>query len=387
MDNLFMKTQEKHSHVNSDHAHAHGLCIQLPDDIIFSELPVKFLMRFRCVSQSWCFFFTRNDPSCVDLHLSRLGGTKLLICARNSHLQRQCLLLADLEGGGIGRITQSLTITCEIYYIGMFENINGLVCWHHIGGFIEWIICTYICNPSTREIMKLPIAPPITNTTYVSYHFGFDPYSKGFKLLNIRVSLNYACFWILTLGDNSWRHIYPALPFDFADGALPWLFRLKNCAMKVIVVFDLRDEEFHVIQLPTMNIFPDADMVVLLQVDGHLILVTPCEEIWRLEDYENKVWMEETVTNSTPFQYWCLWRGGNVFAMPAGKDLQMLSSLVENGSRHHRHLEALYYHPEQRSLLKVQIPELSERGFSFIDGVMSQTESIQNLLFQRAINK
>ncbi|CAK9157345.1 unnamed protein product [Ilex paraguariensis] len=369
MDDIYMIILNKHRR-----DHDTGPWIRLHEDFIFydilARLPVKVLLQLRCVCKTWRRFLSSNNPSFIDLQLSRsqygLGGIKLLVPARQS----QCLLLVNLEEGMDGRVTQLLTIPKQKFNdFSISENIKGLVCFHHIVGTrTNNISCTYICNPSTRELMELPPAPDITTNDdmtmtrmHMSHHFGFDPSSKQFKVLNIQFA-SFNClgrkygvaFWIFTLGGDSWRQIYPILPFDFRyNEPAPWLFLLKNCvclngalhwlfkAMKVIVVFNVKKEEFHAIPLPKISMLPDAERVVLLQVDGHLVVLSLHDgvlnhdmldmEIWTLEDYQNEVWKKDTVT--IPFKDWRKWHDRPVFVVPADKDLQL-----EDGSQSHSHL-------------------------------------------------
>ncbi|CAK9157348.1 unnamed protein product [Ilex paraguariensis] len=328
MDHTFVKTLENHSRSNDDHDHdhSHGLWIQLPDDILFDilvRLPVKSLMRFQYVCKSWYFFLTCNDPAFIDLQLSRsqsrLSGTKLLI-STSSFGERQCrcfqsLLLVDLEKGDRnGRATQPLTMPCNPHHsFSLSESIKGLVCWHQ-RGYTKKIMSIYICNPSTRELMKLPVAPQnqVTKTNmHVYYYFGFDPSSKEFKVLTIQfASFPWHCgvaFWIFTLGGKSWRQIHPPdSPFGLDNDEPPWFIELENCVClhgalhwirmlkqkKAIVVFDLRDENFHAISIPNIN-----SPFMLLQVDGHLVVLNLLQgvlhtrevEMWTLEDYTNEL--------------------------------------------------------------------------------------------------
>ncbi|CAK9157346.1 unnamed protein product [Ilex paraguariensis] len=408
MGNLPMKILEKHGRALADHDY--GLRIWIPVDIIFHDiltrLPVKSLLRFQCVCKSWCCFLSRNDPSFIDLHLSRSWSrhddTKLLISAHGSKL-RQCLLIVDLEGG---KFTQALTVTNEANLSDISENINGLVCWQHVGLTCR-IESTYICNPSTREFMKLPKVPQIKSggciiSAHVSNHFGFVPSSKEFKVLNIQATErdSETVFWIFTLGGNSWRQIYPGLPFTIGVGKLAmWLTYSKKCvcfngalhwllgAMKVIVVFGLRDEKFHLILLPVNCRYACAIPNRIVLLHGHLgVLFNIYDnsnfkykrtEVWTLEDYQNKIWMKDSFTISSIYS--CKLWAGIIWPIPKGKILRILNSSSEEDAAMDEH-RVLWYDPEQNSFLKVQIPKLDEGWQLDIHGSVSYTETLQPLL-------
>ncbi|CAK9149291.1 unnamed protein product [Ilex paraguariensis] len=405
-----MKTLKKHSRVNIDHDH-HGSCIRLPEDIMFhhilTRLPVKSLVGFRCVSKSWCSFLTSNNPSFIDLHLSRSQSclattTNLLMSGYDKQLQRECLLLTDLEGGGRATRLLMAADTIENERLLLSENINGLVCWHNTR-------CAYICNPSTRELVKLPIIPQTTRRID-SYNFGFDPSSKEFKVLNFRISwtgngATCESFHIFTLGSDSWRRIHPALPFVFSDN-LPWgLFSLINAVclngalhwihedMATILVFDLKDEKFRVIPLSS-DVLLHASQNILLQVDGNLVVVCIRHglnyyenmememeiEILTLEDYQNEIWIKESIIN--PFR----WDRDNFddYVIPAvGKILLKRKTLFKNVSSGEVHLEDFCYDIKHKSLTSIRIPELSEGWLSPVHGFTNHIESIFSLSSQQ----
>ncbi|CAK9157342.1 unnamed protein product [Ilex paraguariensis] len=378
MVSLTLKALEKHSRG-----------IQLPDDIIFydilTRLPVQSLLRFWCVCKSWCYFLMHKNPSFIDLHLSRsqsrFGATKLLLSAHDGKLHCYYMFLVDLEEG---RVSQAVRVANERHRMTrrIFSgNINGLVCWDQPGSRNN--NCTYICNPSTRELMKLPMTPQIMNgsdmiSPYLSSYLGFDPSSKEFKVLKIQVPrIKYGLyFWIFTLGGNSWRQIHPTLPYGLSDcefqslvllgqcqclnGALHWLLAYR----KVIVVFNLRDEKFGVIPLPNTIICPRTKRIDLLQVDDRLLVLCLYTsvlkyntEVWTLEDYKNEVWIKDTFSIS-PTLAW-QWQHGTVCAVPTNIPTSLLE--LDELSGYKKRL--VCYDAKHKSFLIVKIPELLERWY------------------------
>ncbi|KAK3013194.1 hypothetical protein RJ639_008805 [Escallonia herrerae] len=151
----------------------------IPPEIILQvlrELCVKSLLRFRCVSKRWRS--TIDDPVFIGSHRTRShtrqGGTSLLYCPQHSGR----LYLRDPEGG------PSVTLPF-ITGSARLQSVNGLICCGN-----------YICNPSTREIIQLPLAEFVikaitagTKRTEIwvdeSYFLGFDPSSNAYKALLI----------------------------------------------------------------------------------------------------------------------------------------------------------------------------------------------------------
>ena len=319
----------------------------------------------------------------------------------DKQLQRECLLLTDLEGGGRATRLLMAADTIENERLLLSENINGLVCWHSAR-------CAYICNPSTRKLVKLPIIPQTTRRID-SYNFGFDPSSKEFKVLSIRISwtvkgASFESFHIYTLGSDSWRQIHPALPFVFS-GHLPWsLISLINSVclngalhwihdyedMATILVFDLKDEKFRVIPLKS-DVLLYASRIILLKVDGNLVVVCIRHglnyyeniemEILTLEDYQNEIWIKESII--IPFR----WDLDNFddYAIPAlGKILLERKTLFKNVSSGEVHLEDFCYDIKHKSLTSIRIPELSEGWLSPVHGFTNHIESIFSLSTQQS---
>ncbi|CAK9149290.1 unnamed protein product [Ilex paraguariensis] len=269
--------------------HDHGLSICLSDDFVFdhilTRLPVKSLFQFRCVSKSWCYFLTHINPSFIDLHLSRshsrlAGNATLLFPAHDKKSRHDYLFLAGLDGGG--KVTQLSSLPVEDEYFGLSENINGLVCWHHLSD-TEKIKCAYICNPSTHELVKLPIIP-LNDMRYEKYFsftfdFGFDPSSEEFKVIRLPYS-SHGAFHIFTLGGNSWRQIEPALPSSFREHkwencVLQWCIALGVEGREDYSGFRFERGEVSCSSAPVFHMTAINTIVVVIHHNNHYFLAPP----------------------------------------------------------------------------------------------------------------
>ncbi|KAA8532807.1 hypothetical protein F0562_033076 [Nyssa sinensis] len=109
---------------------------------------------------------------------------------------------------------------------------------------------------------------------------------------------------IFTLGTESWRKIDPVFPFDIkgrdwlfgskysvcVNGAIHWLIQSEN----FIAAFDLREESFRIMPLPHATI--PSGKLYMIQINGLLAVICPnMMEMWVLEDYENRVWIAESI--------------------------------------------------------------------------------------------
>ncbi|XP_043700422.1 F-box protein At3g07870-like [Telopea speciosissima] len=236
---------------------------------ILSRLPVKSLLRFRCVSQDWrCLisdsffktlynnlsteknpsslvitdrtnFYTVEDNSCHKLDIPFLNSTELL--------------------GNWWR---------EIKVLGL---CNGLLCFSFsdANGGYQYRDCIYLLNPATRELKKLPHIP----FEIFRYHsprvgFGFDPMSKDYKVVMIVYYDDYRTefmiiqsnVWVYSSNSDNWRKLgddIPVAELDVQDSrtatvinaAIHWML-YTSCS---IFSFDLVHEVFRELPQPPGN--------------------------------------------------------------------------------------------------------------------------------------
>ncbi|KAI3984448.1 hypothetical protein MKX01_031072 [Papaver californicum] len=258
---------------------------------ILSRLPVKSLLRFKCVAKHW--YSLIKDPCFTDLHLNRSETRQHLFIVKPSQRYSQgnlqtdinykgrqvSFLIADVfferEGNGkvvsnIKHITKSTTPFCYTQILGA---VKGLVCF--INDSVH-AACMY--NIGTREV-----TPWIKSTLLIeeaqkssrnclgdtsAYSFGYDPGRKEHKLVCkwlIYDGDNAFQIWeILTLGCNAWRrmdqvpccHFRPDAPSVYVNGSIYWYplnFVSGDCGDAVVsflLAFDVGSEKFSTIQIP-----------------------------------------------------------------------------------------------------------------------------------------
>ncbi|CAI9088390.1 OLC1v1022699C1 [Oldenlandia corymbosa var. corymbosa] len=249
------------------------------DDLIWEvlkRLPVKSLMRFKCVSRTWLSMIT--DPSFAKAYS---GGTRGLISVYPWELESHSVFYLSLNGGSCcsNQIVFHHTVdhggweqmeTCT-------DVVNGLLCFYRDRD-------SWLYNVATREMVQLPISSELEKSDDPpdSYHFGFDPVNQRYKLLRIcsvRVQEKYTTcrmhVEILTIGvDSSWR-IIGCLPHEGIEegrsaclgGVLCWM----NYCGDRIIAFHLAQEKFIHIPVPLepgeVDIdFYKADMTLYLKL-------------------------------------------------------------------------------------------------------------------------
>ncbi|CAI9088994.1 OLC1v1023471C1 [Oldenlandia corymbosa var. corymbosa] len=241
---------------------------------ILPPLPVKSLMRFKCVSKFWLSVIT--DPSLAEMH--RGGSQGVLLCEPffPRPYEKAVLYFLPLDNDDGHRSTQirhysnvdhrSVDPVDRPKDEGrrMTNVVNGLVCFYR--GKNSWLY-----NIATREIMKLPVS------TYEAwngsgdvgiYHLCFDPVLKSYKLLNLclnrdrRLSIDAKCE-ILTIGSNmSWRDVNLCgfrgktgpRRWSESSGVLYWRINVDHGDggdKRRLLVFDVAQEKFQLIPLQT----------------------------------------------------------------------------------------------------------------------------------------
>ncbi|XP_057457911.1 F-box/kelch-repeat protein At3g23880-like [Lotus japonicus] len=200
---------------------------QLPDDLIaevLSWLPVKHLMRLRCVCKSWNTLII-SDHTFIKLHLHRSALHKPhLLLEWNDSIFTRSFCVTHFSGS---RLVENPSIISlpdvtpkrdDIYTV--VGSYNGLVCLNgccdsaYSGlGREEWI-CFW--NPATRLMSEKLGSCRVDNNSFIKYNFGYDHSTNSYKVVKFVTThlSNNVSIRIYILGDNVWRDIqnFPLLP-------------------------------------------------------------------------------------------------------------------------------------------------------------------------------
>ncbi|XP_052205735.1 putative F-box protein At3g16210 [Diospyros lotus] len=204
----------------------------LPEDLIvniFSRLPVKTLVRFRCACKRWNELI--RSPDFVDIHFN----------ANNQNEgARRGSITHHINGGAIFsvRVNEatadlSLPVPDVERAVDVVGSSNGLVClvvrpWDYA-----------LWNPATREFRFLPKPEAKLGGRFNSLGSGFvfDPKSKDYKVAIITVRNDNGRYItqvdVFTLSSNSWKSIRLNLPSEvlrissvrpvFVNGCSYWI--------------------------------------------------------------------------------------------------------------------------------------------------------------------
>ena len=318
MSDLLSKNKNHLSGEAEDNPKNHRQMLKLssnfPSDVttdILYQLPVKTLVRFRCVSKRWCSQI--DGPDFIKLHLSHSLVTKT-----NLSLILKKWYLYMVEFDSLKTATELAPPLNVIW--GMTEAFgccNGLVALCNSDKEIA------LWNPSTRKSQILPDFPveapggDVKLRRFRFYGFGFDPINDDYKVVRMVQFLGqdgdgyvdedgvfFAEVKVYSLKTNSWREIndlpyYLRFLFQLgyllfhrrgfgvlASGALHWVASI-GFGLYLIVAFDLGVEKFRNLPLPD-NVDNGFEMDVGV-LDGKLCMICNYSnayvDVWVMKEY------------------------------------------------------------------------------------------------------
>jgi len=299
----------------------------LPDELIMeilSWLPVKSLMKFRCVNK---FFKTViSNPQFVEVNLKKSVRNPHLTSILRLNYEDKQVIDWNLVTFPISRLLENQS-TSFLCYDPYYRLTNDYCRWWVVGS-CNGLLClidmlksrsqdSRICfwNPATRT--KSEYLLPSSNNC-IWFAFGYDTLAKTYKVVafckeldvehgNARIGVK-----IFSMGNNSWRNIqcFPMLPLDrfnnhgvYLSGTINWLAlrdhsvsdlfhwndRCTTVKQCVILSLDLSSEKYTQLLLPR-----DFDKVPryqpkLVVLMGRLCFYHDFEEthfvIWQMKDF------------------------------------------------------------------------------------------------------
>ncbi|XP_074335109.1 F-box protein CPR1-like [Apium graveolens] len=246
-----------------------ALPCEMLDEILY-RLPVKYLLRYRCVSKGWCSLI--DSDLYVKKHLR-----KALECNAGALIINEggkFYLAEDFKSNFDGRDEYDDVVAREIV-----DPLKTLISGADFVGAANGLVCVsknkmnelLVFNP-LRKSRKIPSAPAefprffhFTETFICG--FGYDHLNDDYKIVKIAecyLQFRGIMAIVYSLKTNSWKRIQDVPVFNqirftgawgmFGSGALHWL-AIKipvNCS-NIIVGFDLSLEQFKEVHFPVIE--------------------------------------------------------------------------------------------------------------------------------------
>ncbi|KAL3653847.1 hypothetical protein CASFOL_003528 [Castilleja foliolosa] len=282
--------------------------MDLPRDItieIFSRLPVKSLMRFKCVSVSF-YNLISNDPLFRKKHLYHQSSFKKVILVPHHYsitLGRYNVFTCPIVSLSPNRGAYEGTTLLQLLdrksdFIGgiRFHNsCDGLLCMSMSGGNV------LIWNPSTRQVERFESCVYyIPNLRWVGYSLAHDPRSDVYKLLGLTIyGHNTYRLYFYSSETEMWKYIEESSTCDYVkyygnttivNGAFHWLgSNEKHLQIQNVVSLNISDETYGTLALP-QAICDNLIDPILYELKGNLcILIQHIEDthwdLWVMNEY------------------------------------------------------------------------------------------------------
>ncbi|GKV19503.1 hypothetical protein SLEP1_g29756 [Rubroshorea leprosula] len=271
----------------------------LPDEIIFesilTRLPVKSLVRFRCVCKSWRSSI--SDPRFIQNHLSLVKAHDGLdnwrvILQYPRQILKSCSLsniFHEPYGYSVDLDFPRKKARLDVEIVG---SCNGLVCLCFRERTENLLI---VWNPSIREskVISACVAgsPPLS-----AYGFGYCGICDDYKLVQLAIGRPLKPRTNLySLRADSWKNT-DEFPLEInsvpcsakvVDGALNWGVHLNSENSWVIVCYDLAEERFGTVSRPD-DISPMTNPT--LRVLGGCLCILCARlnvsvDVWMMKEY------------------------------------------------------------------------------------------------------
>lgn len=301
--------------ISNDQIHIPNFPLEIIIEIL-SRLPVKSLIKFKCVSKSWLSLISSSHFSKSHLKISSRNNKNLLLLSMYlPHTLYSCTLYPVLHEKSISCVEKLSFPWNPSNMIAGVSLCNGLFLIS-IGIYNNNL---YLWNPSTRKNKNLPFSCSVVRSRCdVTYGFGYDESNDDYKVVEVCgvYGVHYvygANIKIYSLRSNSWTTMnkYGDVLFShdsgvFLNGCLHWAVAHNDgsCVFWDIVSLNLENEKFGNLSLPNYDGFPtrplgdssDFELGTLNWATGKLgdFLCLFCDyykvklDVWVLKEYSAK---------------------------------------------------------------------------------------------------
>ncbi|GAU41608.1 hypothetical protein TSUD_196780 [Trifolium subterraneum] len=367
----------------------------LPEELIIQILlilPVKSLVRFKCVCKSW--FSLISDPHFANSHFQLSTATptrRILFITQSSYVETESI---DVETSLNSDFSSTLLYLNFMYSESGYDiqikgSCRGFILLH---GYYN----IYLWNPSTGLHKKLPLSPYDgckSNKNYF-YGFGYDHSTDDYLLVSLSRDTrfydsklaNTKHLEFFSLRANTWKEIEGDFPYCNAsdnpktvgslfNGAIHWFAFRHDLRYDVIVAFDLMERKLLEMCLPDDGDFESkncdlwvfGEFLSLWAMDNH------ATEIWVMKEYKvHSSWTKILVLSNDGngistdyFSLICSTKSGDIIGSDDGKILAKYNDrgeLIEHISYSYRPQDECQVAMYTESLLSLPSPSNNEQA-------------------------
>lgn len=262
----------------------------LPEDVIVEillRLPVKALLKFKCVCKRW--YFLIGSASFISQHyVGKNNQERLLIRHYKPDEERYAFALYRDET--LSEYEEPVHLQVPAAVASLMGPVNGILCVISISGRMA------LLNPAVRQFRPLPPVPPNDHPHLAAYDdllgFGMDPLSGNYKIVSIQYFWNEeldaphfpSLVSVYCSGSDSWRHFedvdlvnssrcaYRSLCNTYLNGVYYWLTEFNESDV-AILAFNMSSENFQEIQVPDCIKSKEGDLALY----GDSIALLSCD--------------------------------------------------------------------------------------------------------------
>ncbi|XP_060186993.1 F-box protein CPR1-like isoform X1 [Lycium barbarum] len=294
----------------------------LPQELmldIFTRLPIKSILRCTSLCKSWYSLLTSSNF--ISMHLNRKQDEHILVRHFSRNPEKEIYsLFCDNEN--LDQYAQyDLPFNCSNFFFNIVGSCNGIFCLND-----EMSFCSafYLWNPSIRKSVKLPNPTFRADGSFdPTLGFGFDPVTNDYKVVKV-LHTTYGMpptAELYKLSTGVWKDIshvalshvfFSRAPRVYLNRASHWVASRweEGSIRSVIVSFDMHDETFSVIMLPSLvsEIKQYCEGTNLFVLDESLCLVNynydGTIDMWMMKEYgEAESWVKQYNISSRRIPY------------------------------------------------------------------------------------
>ncbi|XP_060188682.1 F-box protein At3g07870-like [Lycium barbarum] len=294
----------------------------LPQELmidIFLRLPIKSILRFTSVCQSWYSLLT--TPHFISMHLNRKQDDHILVRHFSSNPENEIYTLFS-DNDKLDEYAQfDLPFNCSNYFFDIVGTCNGILCLND--EMCLWS-AFYLWNPSIRKSVKLP------NPTFRgdgsfdhTLGFGLDSVTNDYKVVRISQTSSGIppVVELYKLSTGVWKdisdvalsHLFfcnePQVYMNGASHRVAFMWE-KGPSPSMIVSFNMHHETFFLIMLPNSLVYGIRQQcgVFLFVSDESLCLVNHkydrTTDIWMMKEYaDEESWVKQYNISSSHIPY------------------------------------------------------------------------------------